>query len=219
MLLAALNVRFRDVKYTIPFLTQIGLFVTPIIYPVTFLPPRFQGWLALESHDRRRSGIPRLPVRRTRRLGLHCAVPGSSHLALLLHRQLCISEAPSGSLLTSSDVAALRTMTESITVEGLSKRYELGAAATGNPAARSARATAAGTVSQARAEGDPVGSARRVVLRRSKARSSASSAAMVPARARCSRYSRRSRIRLPAECAHAGASPHSSKSAPASTRN
>jgi lipopolysaccharide transport system permease protein len=47
MLLAALNVRYRDVKYTIPFLTQIGLFVTPIIYPVTFLPQRFQGWLAL----------------------------------------------------------------------------------------------------------------------------------------------------------------------------
>ena len=47
MWLAALNVRYRDVKYTIPFLTQIGLFVTPIIYPVTFLPHRFQGWLAL----------------------------------------------------------------------------------------------------------------------------------------------------------------------------
>jgi lipopolysaccharide transport system permease protein len=47
MLLAALNVRYRDVKYTIPFLTQIGLFLTPIIYPVTFLPHRFQGWLAL----------------------------------------------------------------------------------------------------------------------------------------------------------------------------
>jgi lipopolysaccharide transport system permease protein len=46
MLLAAVNVRYRDVKYTIPFLTQIGLFVTPIIYPVTFLPHRFQSWLA-----------------------------------------------------------------------------------------------------------------------------------------------------------------------------
>jgi lipopolysaccharide transport system permease protein len=47
MLLAALNVRYRDIKYTIPFLTQIGLFVTPIIYPVSFLPQRFQVWLAL----------------------------------------------------------------------------------------------------------------------------------------------------------------------------
>ena len=47
MLLAALNVRFRDVKYTIPFLTQIGLYVTPVIYPVSFLPHRFQGLVAL----------------------------------------------------------------------------------------------------------------------------------------------------------------------------
>ena len=47
MLLAAVNVRYRDVKYTIPFLTQLGMFVTPIIYPVSFLPHRFQGWLAL----------------------------------------------------------------------------------------------------------------------------------------------------------------------------
>ena len=47
MLLAALNVRFRDVKYTLPFVTQLGLFVTPIIYPMSFLPHRFQGWLAL----------------------------------------------------------------------------------------------------------------------------------------------------------------------------
>jgi len=47
MLLSALNVRYRDVKYTIPFLTQIGLFVTPVIYPMTYLPHRLQGWLAL----------------------------------------------------------------------------------------------------------------------------------------------------------------------------
>ena len=47
MLLAALNVRYRDVKYTIPFVTQIGLFVSPVIYPISFVPARFQSWLAL----------------------------------------------------------------------------------------------------------------------------------------------------------------------------
>jgi lipopolysaccharide transport system permease protein len=47
MLLAAMNVRYRDVKYAIPFLVQIWLFVTPIIYPTTFLPKRFQALLAL----------------------------------------------------------------------------------------------------------------------------------------------------------------------------
>lgn len=47
MLLAALNVRYRDVKYVIPFLVQIWLFVTPIIYPASFIPKRFRGFLAL----------------------------------------------------------------------------------------------------------------------------------------------------------------------------
>ncbi|MBS0581164.1 MAG: ABC transporter permease [Proteobacteria bacterium] len=47
MLLASLNVRYRDVKYTIPFIVQIGLFVTPIIYPVTFIPKKYTTLLAL----------------------------------------------------------------------------------------------------------------------------------------------------------------------------
>lgn len=47
MFLAALNVRYRDVKYALPFLVQIWLFVTPIIYPTSFLPKRFQPILAL----------------------------------------------------------------------------------------------------------------------------------------------------------------------------
>lgn len=46
MLLAAMNVRFRDVKYALPFLIQIWLFVTPIIYPVTFLPAKYRGILS-----------------------------------------------------------------------------------------------------------------------------------------------------------------------------
>ena len=47
MFLGAVNVKYRDVKYTIPFLLQIGLFVTPIIYPVTFVPERFRWFLNL----------------------------------------------------------------------------------------------------------------------------------------------------------------------------
>jgi lipopolysaccharide transport system permease protein len=47
MLLAAMNVKYRDVKYVIPFLTQIWMFVTPIIYPITFVPDRYQWLLAL----------------------------------------------------------------------------------------------------------------------------------------------------------------------------
>jgi lipopolysaccharide transport system permease protein len=35
--LSAMNVRFRDVRYTIPFLTQLWLFATPIAYPSSLL--------------------------------------------------------------------------------------------------------------------------------------------------------------------------------------
>jgi lipopolysaccharide transport system permease protein len=44
---AALNVRYRDVKYAMPFLVQLWLFVTPIIYPTSLVPERFQWLLAL----------------------------------------------------------------------------------------------------------------------------------------------------------------------------
>jgi lipopolysaccharide transport system permease protein len=47
MILAAMNVRYRDVKYALPFLVQIWLFVTPIIYPVAFLTPKMKRLLVL----------------------------------------------------------------------------------------------------------------------------------------------------------------------------
>jgi lipopolysaccharide transport system permease protein len=46
MLLAALNVRYRDVKHAITFLIQIWLFATPIIYPVSALSKRGQRIMA-----------------------------------------------------------------------------------------------------------------------------------------------------------------------------
>ena len=46
MFLAALNVRYRDVKYALPFIVQIWLFVTPIIYPANFLPAKIKRFLA-----------------------------------------------------------------------------------------------------------------------------------------------------------------------------
>jgi lipopolysaccharide transport system permease protein len=36
--LSAMNVQFRDVRYTVPFLTQLWLFATPIAYPSSLLP-------------------------------------------------------------------------------------------------------------------------------------------------------------------------------------
>jgi lipopolysaccharide transport system permease protein len=40
--LSALNVQFRDVRYTIPFLTQVWLFLTPIAYPSSSIPEKWR---------------------------------------------------------------------------------------------------------------------------------------------------------------------------------
>jgi len=43
-LLSALNVKYRDIRYALPFFVQIGLFVTPIIYPTNLVPEKWR-WL------------------------------------------------------------------------------------------------------------------------------------------------------------------------------
>jgi lipopolysaccharide transport system permease protein len=45
--LAALNVRYRDVRYTLPFLVQIWLFATPIAYPTSIVPEAWRSLYAL----------------------------------------------------------------------------------------------------------------------------------------------------------------------------
>jgi lipopolysaccharide transport system permease protein len=40
--LSALNVRYRDVRYAIPFLAQLWLFVTPVAYSSSLVPARWQ---------------------------------------------------------------------------------------------------------------------------------------------------------------------------------
>jgi lipopolysaccharide transport system permease protein len=41
--LAALNVKYRDIGFTLPFLTQVWFFVTPIAYPSSLVPERWQA--------------------------------------------------------------------------------------------------------------------------------------------------------------------------------
>ncbi len=40
--LSALNVQYRDIRYTIPFLTQFWLFITPIAYPSSLVPQQWR---------------------------------------------------------------------------------------------------------------------------------------------------------------------------------
>lgn len=39
---SALNVRYRDVGYLIPFLTQIWMFLSPVLYPVSLVPEKWR---------------------------------------------------------------------------------------------------------------------------------------------------------------------------------
>jgi lipopolysaccharide transport system permease protein len=45
--LSALNVRYRDVRYTIPFLSQMWLYATPIAYPISLSHGAFRVTLSL----------------------------------------------------------------------------------------------------------------------------------------------------------------------------
>jgi lipopolysaccharide transport system permease protein len=40
--LAALNVRYRDIRFIVPFLTQIWMFASPVIYPSSSIPARWR---------------------------------------------------------------------------------------------------------------------------------------------------------------------------------
>ena len=45
--LSAFNVQYRDIRYAIPFLIQIWMFLSPVIYPVSLVNDRYQWLLAL----------------------------------------------------------------------------------------------------------------------------------------------------------------------------
>ena len=45
--LSAFDVKYRDVRYTLPFLTQIWLFATPVVYPSSLVPTWLRPWYGL----------------------------------------------------------------------------------------------------------------------------------------------------------------------------
>jgi len=47
LILSAVNVRYRDVKYAVPFLIQMMFFLTPVLYPLNRAPGRFKVFLSL----------------------------------------------------------------------------------------------------------------------------------------------------------------------------
>ncbi|MFQ5900056.1 MAG: ABC transporter permease [Thermodesulfobacteriota bacterium] len=47
MVLAALSARYRDVRYTIPFIVQFWMFASPIVYPSSMIPEQYRMWYGL----------------------------------------------------------------------------------------------------------------------------------------------------------------------------
>jgi lipopolysaccharide transport system permease protein len=45
--LSALNVRYRDVNYLVPFLVQIWMYLTPVVYGASLIPEQYRWLLAL----------------------------------------------------------------------------------------------------------------------------------------------------------------------------
>lgn len=45
--LSALTVRFRDIPYVVPLITQLWFYASPVIYGSTFIPPRWHWLIAL----------------------------------------------------------------------------------------------------------------------------------------------------------------------------
>ncbi len=43
-LLAALNVNYRDIKHALPFIMQIWMFASPVVWPMSMVPEPYQ-WL------------------------------------------------------------------------------------------------------------------------------------------------------------------------------
>jgi homopolymeric O-antigen transport system permease protein len=45
--LSALNVKYRDIRYTVPFLAQLWFFATPVVYPTSIVPADWRFLFAL----------------------------------------------------------------------------------------------------------------------------------------------------------------------------
>lgn len=46
MLMSALNVKYRDIRYAVPFIIQLWMFASPIIYPASMVPAKWR-WVLL----------------------------------------------------------------------------------------------------------------------------------------------------------------------------
>jgi lipopolysaccharide transport system permease protein len=82
--LSALNVRYRDVRYTLPFVTQLWLYATPVAYPSSVVPERWRPLYALNPMVGVVDGFRWALLGQTGRPGATVAVSAAVVLLLLV---------------------------------------------------------------------------------------------------------------------------------------
>ena len=56
-LLSSLNVKYRDVRYAVPFFIQVGMFVSPVVYPSSLVPDEWRLVYALNPMSTAIDGV------------------------------------------------------------------------------------------------------------------------------------------------------------------
>lgn len=82
--LAALNARYRDVRHTVPFLIQLWLYVSPVVYSSSLVPERYRPWYGLNPMAGVIDGFRWALCGTTFELGLPMAVSLVSTVLLLV---------------------------------------------------------------------------------------------------------------------------------------
>lgn len=82
--LAALNVKYRDFRYVIPFLVQVLFFITPVIYPVSLLKDSILQYILVASPMYAAVELFRMPLTQTISNPTFMAISLSTNIVLLV---------------------------------------------------------------------------------------------------------------------------------------
>ena len=117
--LSAVAARYRDVQHVVPFIVQIGLFISPVLYQLSLIPDRFRTLYALNPVVGVLEAF-RWCVLGTPWPGAIIAVPITVS-ALLCGGGLCIFTTPR----PRSPMSSSGTSDTALSLEGVGKRYWL----------------------------------------------------------------------------------------------
>ena len=60
--MTALNVKYRDFRYIIPFIVQFGVYVSPVGFSSAIVPQKWRLWYEPQSGGRSHRRLPLVPV-------------------------------------------------------------------------------------------------------------------------------------------------------------